>query len=445
MSNVSNPVGRPVVHLAILADDLTGAADTGASFANRGFATTILFAASQVTEVEGVVIPDSSASPDSPYVPHVPEVLVLSTESRDVDATSAARRNRDAVRRVREASRFLDGVETVLPLRVYKKIDSALRGHPREELLAVMEELGERRALVAPALPSESRTTIGGRQLIGGVPVEQSPFGAETTSSDLLALFEGEGATSVHLLDIQTVRQGIDTISRALQNAPEGIIVADAQNDADLLTLARAALGSDVRVLSGSAGFARQLALVLPLTAEISPGHRPPTGVGPVLVVAGSRHHATDVQVEALHRAGYPGVRLEQGHIDDPATAVHETIDIVAKYLAAGRSVILTTTGLDPSVHGPAFVVSRLAEVAVEAASRGHIGGFVLTGGDVAAGILDAMGASALHLHGEIRPAMPWGVVESRRLPPISVATKAGSFGTEDALLACVDHLMAQG
>lgn len=458
MSNVSNPVGRPVVHLAILADDLTGAADTGASFASRGFATTILFAASQVTEAEGVVIPDAFDGPDSPYVPymphvphvpHVPEVLVLSTESRDVDATSAARLNRDAVRRVREASRFLDGVETALPLRVYKKIDSALRGHPREELVAIMAELGVRRALVAPALPEESRTTLGGRQFIGGVPVELSLFGEQTTTSDLLAIFDGdaggEGAEKVHALGLQTIRMGVDTVRQVLLDVTEGIVVADAETDTDLLTLASAAMSSDIRVLSGSAGLARQLAFVLPLVPGPPSRRSSLVEKGPVLIVAGSRHRATDVQIDALRRAGYPLVCLDQDHIDDPATAIHDTIDALASHLAAGRSVLLTTTGLDPSLHGPAFVVSRLAEVAVEAASRGHIGGLVLTGGDVAAGVFAGMGATSMHLGGEIRPAMPWGIVESSRLPPLLVATKAGSFGTEDALLACVDHLTALG
>lgn len=432
-----------MIQLLILADDLTGAADTAASFASRGFATTISFVAPSELNAGSLDIHDRHDLPD------FPDVLAISTESRDADASTAERLNRDAIGRIGQAWQLSSGLEGASLFRVYKKIDSALRGHPREELVAIMAELGVRRALVAPALPEESRTTLGGRQFIGGVPVELSPFGEQTTSSDLLAIFDGgaggRGAEKVHALGLQTIRMGVDTVRQVLLDVTEGIVVADAETDTDLLTLASAAMSSDIRVLSGSAGFARQLAFVLPLVPGPPSRRSLLVEKGPVLIVAGSRHRATDVQVDALRRAGYPFICLDQDHIDDPATAIHDTIDALASHLAAGRSVLLTTTGLDPSLHGPAFVVSRLAEVAAEAASRGHIGGFVLTGGDVAAGVFAKIGATSMHLGGEIRPAMPWGVVESRRLPPLLVATKAGSFGTEDALLACVDHLMAQG
>ncbi len=58
------------VQLAIIADDLTGAADTGACFASAGLTT---------------VIPLSGSS-----IPAA-DVIVRSTETRDLDANEAAR------------------------------------------------------------------------------------------------------------------------------------------------------------------------------------------------------------------------------------------------------------------------------------------------------------------------------------------------------------------
>ena len=66
-----------------------------------------------------------------------------------------------------------------------------------------------------------------------------------------------------------------------------------------------------------------------------------------------------------------------------------------------------------------------------------------MTGGDVAAGVLRRLSATALHLGGEIRPALPWGVVELANGTSLPVATKAGSFGEKDALQACHDHLIS--
>src|SRR5215213_10393726 len=68
-----------VTQLAIVADDLTGAADTGACFANAGFATVI--------PLSDTAIPDA-------------DVVVLSTESRDMGASDAARAVTAAVARL---------------------------------------------------------------------------------------------------------------------------------------------------------------------------------------------------------------------------------------------------------------------------------------------------------------------------------------------------------
>ena len=65
----------------------------------------------------------------------------------------------------------------------------------------------------------------------------------------------------------------------------------------------------------------------------------------------------------------------------------------------------------------------------------------VLTGGDVAAAVSRALGASALWLEGEITPGIPRGMLEGGRLHASQVVTKAGSFGDDNALLSCISYL----
>ena len=154
---------------------------------------------------------------------------------------------------------------------IYKKIDSALRGHPRDELFAAMEATGARRALVAPAFPAEGRTTVGGRQHIDGVPVESSGIGGAGAVSDLVALFETDQGPPVRLLDLATLRGQPDALRRLLYDDPGGIVVADAETDDDLMTLSRAVAGGRLPLFCGSAGFARQLARALPLTRNAHP------------------------------------------------------------------------------------------------------------------------------------------------------------------------------
>src|SRR5215212_2174722 len=106
--------------LVIIADDLTGAADTSACFASAGLATVI--------RLSGATMPNA-------------DVLAISTASRDLDASAAAAAVRSTLMGI------VGGQDGAGPLWIYKKIDSALRGHPREELLAAMEAIDTPRAL----------------------------------------------------------------------------------------------------------------------------------------------------------------------------------------------------------------------------------------------------------------------------------------------------------
>jgi uncharacterized protein YgbK (DUF1537 family) len=412
-----------VTQLGIIADDLTGAADTGACFASVGFATAIAFS--------GAAVPDA-------------DVVVLSTESRDMSASDATRAVTAAVAKlVPENHCSSDGRSVRDRILFYKKIDSALRGHPRDELLAAMDGIGVRRALVAPAFPAEGRTTVGGRQYVDGVPVESSRIGGAGVS-DLVTLFETDQGLPVRLLDLATLRGQPDALQRLLHDDSEGIIVADAETDDDLMTLAAAVEGGRLRLFCGSAGFARQLIRSLPLARNAQPTLTSVRRSGPILVVAGSQHEATARQIELLRESGVPIVRPAQSLVDHPAIAIADTVIQVASHLAAGRSVVLTSLGLAPSRRGGDFVAARLAQIAAAAEVSRQAGGLVLTGGDVAAAVCAALGATALWLGGEITPGIPWGVLAGGRLHATPIATKAGSFGAGDTLRSCIDHLTSE-
>src|SRR5262249_62304028 len=79
----------------------------------------------------------------------------------------------DAADRVREA---LADVPPAWAGLVLKKIDTGLRGPIGAEIDAAMDALGVEEAFVLPAIPEVGRTTQHGRQMIGGIPVDQTPF-----------------------------------------------------------------------------------------------------------------------------------------------------------------------------------------------------------------------------------------------------------------------------
>jgi len=107
--------------LVIIADDLTGAGDSATLFAER--ATT------------GITLDAAAPWPDLP-------VLAVDTDSRYRIPTEAAGRVAAAAERARG-----------LGARVYKKIDSLLRGNVAAEVAAAARALGSATALPWPLSP----------------------------------------------------------------------------------------------------------------------------------------------------------------------------------------------------------------------------------------------------------------------------------------------------
>ncbi len=398
--------------LTILADDLTGAADTGAPFAAAGFRTSVILAQQPPAEIS--------------------EVLVINTNSRGLPADVAAHATRDAIHHLVASE---SGNSTGW---VYKKIDSALRGHPRAEVEAAMDALGVQKVLVAPALPQQGRTTIRSRQHLHGLPLEETSFGPLGIDSNLLNVFDPHHTDQAISLPLETIRQGTDAIGRFLASISEGIIIADAETSTDLDALAQAIVSSDLKLIAGTAGLARSLAEVLPGPRDRAPLPVPQSATGGILVIAGSRDTATARQVDHLYEHGTPIVALATHHLDDPAMLQAEVITPLTDMLEPGDSVVLTTVGLHSPGHGAAEIRSHLASITAKLAGRHAVGGLVLTGGDVAMGVLEKLGVTHIDLGGEVSPAMPWGIAHLPNGTSIPIATKAGSFGTENALLACL-------
>ena len=398
--------------LAIIADDLTGAADAGAPFAQAGFHTVLSLGS-------------GSPRPD--------DVLVISTNSRHLPPDAAYTQVYQASARFQHT-----------PL-VYKKMDSTLRGHPGAELGAVMDALQASLALVAPAFPAQMRTTVGGRQHVGGLPLEQTPFATDVASSDIsVALSERSAAVSaapyrtISNIPLATVRLGPAALCAYLRRT--GIMVADAETDDDLAILAQAALLCRLPLLCGSAGLARALVgvmpppespVILPLAQRAS---------GPVLVVAGSRHPRTRRQVYAT---GDGGAELITPHADVLAgrLAFDRLVDAVAASLNSGRHTVLTTVDMGDAPVGGEAIANMLASVVRQAGLRSRIGALILTGGDTAAAILTELKAEAIWLQGEMDSGIPWGLLQGGVLPGVPVVTKAGGFGHDDTLAEAIEFL----
>jgi D-threonate/D-erythronate kinase len=392
--------------IAVIADDLTGAADTGVQFVRAGYRAAVFFRATEM------VADDLDA-------------VAFDTDSRAMPAGFAAKRVLDAAR-VARGARI-----------VYKKLDSTLRGNVAAELAAALGGTRRERVVVAPAFPAAGRTTVGGIQRVHGVPVDETEMAkdpntpvSEAHIPSLLAdTFSSVGALSVeNLADHKRVRRTLEECE---------CVVVDAERDADLETLVRAVPDSARVLWAGSAGLALALGSVYPGPCAGDASVQRAL-VHPVLVVVGSLSGVAREQVRRL--VG------EYGNVDIPvgvgeAYAVQEAVETAREALAGGACVVVRSP--EERSASSESVLGSLAEVAALLSEEGLFEGMVLTGGATAVGVARRLGASGIRLEGEVETGVPRGTLIGPR--PYPVVTKAGGFGGPDTLVGAVEALTHSG
>ena len=387
--------GQPVAAIAIVADDLTGAADTGAAFAGAGLSTLVTWA------TEDLVRAVRQA-----------EAIAIDAGTRALEAAAAAASTAAIVGAVRAA-----GVEAI-----YKKSDSLLRGHVGAEAAAVLASWRDRAVAVAAfAFPDAGRTTLHGRQrageLAGGVPI--SP------------LFEDAGLKTC-AIDLEVVRgEGFeDRLSEAAERC--GAIVCDAVSNTDLARIASAGGTLKVPVVwVGTGGLARAVAASMRGSeTRARAGERVPRR-GPMLIVSGSASRVAREQVARAIASGAAPVEVPAAILRHGATAEARSgaAADIRQLLDSGRDVVVFPTmperEIDPAVaRALGELVSPLAE---------RVGGAALTGGDTATAVLRAWGTTGLRIVDEIEPGVPISISEGATRMP--VVTKAGAFGSPDVLV----------
>ena len=129
--------------LVIVADDLTGAADSAGRAVQAG--------------LEAVILPAGDALPTDAAA--LPQVVAMSTDSRALPPEDAGKRVALAVGRAIEWR----------PATWYKKIDSTLRGNLGAELDALVATLGgAARVAICPAFPAQGRGLEDGSLVYAG-------------------------------------------------------------------------------------------------------------------------------------------------------------------------------------------------------------------------------------------------------------------------------------
>ena len=410
-----------MLEIAVIADDLTGAADTGIQFRPL-FAETLLVADSALTA--GSDIPDA-------------QVLAIHTGTRAVPPETARER-------VSSVGRNLLDLK---PSRIYKKVDSCVRGNLGAETDGMAEALDLELAFIAPAFPEMGRTTENGIHLIHGEPVAETEIGRDpatpVTQSRLADIIAAQSRFAVGHIGMETVDAGADAIAATVNTlAQDGtrLITFDTTRQDQLKTIAGLTLNHfPSTLLVGSAGLGQGLRDCLKQAGvNTAEPHAIPHRPGHHLIALGTASERARRQVETL-RGDFDFGLFE---LSAEGLAARSDDEMARRLTAAasrlGKADVIVRIAPpqgEPDLETARRVASGFGEFVAELVAKTKPASVFLSGGDSAISVLDRLGAKALRLECEVSPTLVCGTVVGGEADGMNLGTKPGAMGDDDAML----------
>lgn len=432
-----------MVKLLILADDFTGALDTGVQFSGKGIRT-------QVVVSSHWVEPDSDC-----------DVMVIDMETRHVPKEKAYEIVYDVCQ---QAVKY--GIRCF-----YKKTDSALRGNVGSELQAAVDAVSGKNIVFVPAFPAMRRITVDGVHYIDGIPVKESVFGQDPFEpvmydrvDELLratgykggVIGVGKAERKLQAAEERKTQASEERGQKAAEAAKQQLFLYDAETDADLDEIAESVCKKkDIPILAGCAGFAAKLPELLKLSVKESDDVKLKENL---VFLCGSVNPITKSQIVYGEKMGIPRIhlkpeeKLEISYWNQPVGLEkirqlakdgmqHIIIDSndeeghndTMEYAAQkGYSIEDVRVRISETLG---YLLKKLIDVGME-------GTYLITGGDTLIGFMKAIGVSELEPVNEIRPGC---VLTSLNYQDKKhyVITKSGGFGQE-RLIEQLTRILAQ-
>jgi len=416
----------------VIADDLTGANDTGVQFAKNNYKTMVL-----ILEDESLNI----------VVSNDLDVLVIDTETRETAEEIARNRMKNILEKININKEDI----------VYKKVDSTLRGNVGVEIAEIMNILEKDICIFSPSFPSHQRITVGGYLLVQQKPLGFSEYSSESSEQEensfIPFLLKKQTNFPVGQIDLKDVAKGQKTILskiNELYQKGNKIIVIDSTNEVHLKDIFSSGLKFDGSILfSGSAGLAKHIPSIDNKSKKLKV--KIENNKGPVTVIAGSRNSIMEDQIKHLkNRINFTELKIDLEQIfsnkerilDDYTTICIEAIKDNCDLLVHTNAIDNEKKSINKKIMLKYNINFRELEIKIktflgELTSRivknSYARNLILTGGDIALGVCKELGISNLTILDELLPGIPLSTTCHENIH-LNIMTKAGGFGKEDTL-----------
>lgn len=408
--------------LVVIADDFTGAVDTGAQFAKKGISTIVTL----------------NYERDFYFYFGKAQVLVIDIESRHLHAKEAYQ----IVKKLAHKC-IKNGVKYF-----YKKTDSALRGNIGGELSGLVDAFDQENLVFVPAYPKNNRVTKKGIHFINGKKVTETEFGSdpfEPVRKNKVSEIIAEQSNA------PTVNVGIEEIDNInFSHQRNSIYILDAEKEEHLEKIAARFKNSNIHLFAGCAGFANYLPNIISLAPDLTNQFQLDSKS---IVISGSINDITLQQIEFASRKGYdiitltPEQKLAKNIETLPSTKVLLK-NTKQKFLMKGK-VIIDGAGDKDNIrltnhyaNNLGFPTDRIRECIAHnigklvkiLAEEGVEGTYIIIGGDTFRAVIEHLGFDSLEPLAEIHS----GIVLSRVIRTnenLYFISKSGGFGSKDILL----------
>lgn len=379
--------------ILLIADDYTGANDTGIKIAERGYEVEISLRTDEVIDSD---------------------ICVIDTESRNVSGNDA----RKIINKTLTSINNLDSY-----LFIYKKVDSTLRGNIKEECEEIIKYYKPEIVIFNPAYPVLGRKVIDGIHFVNDLRLKETEFAKDpekpVEEDDIRKIFD---TTSCHH-GLEEVRNGL-TIKK-------GINTFDTELESDLAEIAKKCLDINKKTLYiGSAGLCDALFDELIIK-------------DPALAIVGSVSKENEMAVDYCQKMG---TRVLELTLKDFVEGKYENILKTALVtLNAGDDLLITTSKNRKSYEESKSYLEnkglnqdkefrRLIEVLVEEViKKSKLSGLFITGGTTAFNTLKTLKASGTLLLRELEPGIIVSKIKGLESELLMVS-KAGAFGNEKTI-----------
>ena len=387
-----------MIELAVLADDFTGALDTGVQFSSHGI-DTLVCNANQFKCCNNDVC----------------SVLVINLNTRHESPQNVQRIVYDAACHLKKMQ---------IP-NLYLKVDSGLRGNIGASLEAVIAAW-QAGIVMAPSYPDMGRIMRGGILYVNGCPVAKSVFASD--------LFNPVRHSCVsHIIAEQS------DLSIVYEYSPEkqAVVLKDAETNVQMLEIAQEACANGYSIFSGCAAFAACLAKELHFSQ--GKAYRPLLSA-PMVVLSGSTSSISLKQFEIAEKKGFHSIFFQDVLQADPDLSL-----LAQAVCTSGHSGILIRIPKDPLSEIQdrkswtlrkigQRIATNLGKAARAIEESGFNGTLLVVGGDTLDSVLTYLQATEIRPKYEIHA----GVVVSEMLLPNQkrriLISKSGSFGSEDVI-----------